>query len=129
MASVIKHLALVYRKQVGIGCQFSNDVYMKDVILNLCIGIVSKLKKGEGLNHSKSFYVQIFNAYIMSVFSKKKTVAPPSPSSFWPSWFHCLWYSCIHLNIHWYLLPFINSLFKGYHSLKAKTSSCLKFLG
>ena len=68
VASVIKHLALVYRKQVGIGCQLSNDMYMKDVILTVCIGIVSKLKKGEGRNHQKSFYVQIVSAYIMSIF-------------------------------------------------------------
>ena len=51
---------------------------IKDAILTVCIGIVSRLKKGEGLNHQKSFYVQIVNAYIMSIFSKK-TVAPPLP--------------------------------------------------
>ena len=79
VASVIKHLALVYRKQVGICCQLGNDMNIKDAILTVCIGIVSRLKKGEGLNHQKSFYVQIVNAYIMSIFSKKNSGTPPLP--------------------------------------------------
>ena len=54
---------------------------MKDVILTVCIpvGIVSKLKKWEGLNHKKSFYVQIVNANIVSIFSKKPNGTPPPP--------------------------------------------------